>query len=89
MPKLIKSHKISKKYHSKFFRKKHIIKFNKTKKIKKSKKGGTTSSKNNRKQGNHVSKGEIAYIKLENTFEKCNAEILRELANLKQLLITN
>ena len=90
--------KIRNKYY-KNFSKKNILKFkkNKTKKnikdkkfkknkTKYNKKGGTISNKTFRKPGSSISKGQLAYIRLQHKFEKCNSELLHELNNIKNIL---
>ena len=90
--------KIRNKYY-KNFSKKNTLKFNKNKnkkntkhkkfkknKTKYNKKGGTTPTKSTRKQGSSISKGQLAYIRLQDKFEKCNSELLHELNNIKNIL---
>jgi hypothetical protein len=85
--------KIRNKYY-KNFSKKNTLKFNKNKnktkkntknKTKYNKKGGMINE-TSRTPGTSISRGQSAYIKLQNKFEKCNSELLHELNNIKKFL---
>ena len=84
--------KIRNKYY-KNFSKKNTLKFNKNKKNIKTKKNKTKYNKKggminetSRTPGTSISRGQSAYIRLQNKFEKCNSELLHELNNIKKFL---